>query len=524
MLRKLERLGMLRKVLIILAFIYFAAISSHFDFCGILSFRPTSSWHGEKQSSTRALQTAKGEMKWAIFTVPKPMQAGPAQIAAVYSWTQLSRRPENIYIIQASDVTDEEMAEWARMVPQAQIIKIKGMSNMTLRLDIVFERASRELVDAVVVINSDIVLFDDFTEALAFVSEQYPRFFMIGSRYDCLKELMVPEWSALNLTWLENLRNLTLRNGALHTYGGSDYYAWRPAVGEPTSVTAIGSRIPPFSIGRPHADNWMIDRAIEVGRVEVVDVTAAVTAVHLKHDYRHVVSADNQVQNSSKVDPPLFSKSFWSSLKGGDDGVILNKHLAFTCGNFANQEGTPLHAPWTLMLCETPSSGSFHCLRRRARPAACGCEHSAYFGRTMADPIKQGRLLVCGRKSAFKREAFPDEQTFPLLVRQQAGEDGVVILVGFNYGYQAMLLNSVRASHFDSLCNRGRHSHDEPHSFHLPPLLPRQGIFLFSCPFLSLSPPSLYFFIVSFLFSLHPFYSFSSSLPSIFCFSSDLDT
>jgi hypothetical protein len=411
---------------------------------------PSRSWYlPSKQraagESNTTRQSRTDAIKWAIFTAPKPIQAGPSQVLALFSWTKLDPPPDAIYLAQAPDISDDEVAEWKSRIPQIQVLKFAVKSNTTLRLDLLFERASRELVDAVAVVNSDIVLYNDFTEALSLLTEQFPRFFMIGSRYDTLKETAVPTTSEIDSSWLENLRKSALLNGELHTFGGTDYYAWRPLTGETATVSAIGGRIPPFSIGRPKADNWIIDRAIDLEVVDVVDSSAAVTAVHLKHEY-HVVRSEKYSGHQEKVanQSAREIKNFWSSLKGGDDAVILNKHLAYTCGNYSNQDGTPLHAPWVLMTCETPKAKPYLCLRRRTRPAQCNCENSAFFRRTQTDPLLQGRLLVCGKKSMVASETFPDEMTFPLLVRQRAGADGMVILMGFNNGYQQLLLNMVR--------------------------------------------------------------------------------
>ncbi len=151
-------------------------------------------------------------------------------------------------------MTDEEVDGLKRRVPQIQNIKTVSIPNMTVRLDSVFELASREPLDAVVFLNNDIVLFDDFPAALEQLVANFPRFLMVGSRYDFPINTSVPAWSDLNISWLQTLRNST-DQGVLHTYGGSDYFAWRPMTGPTDASTAIGSRIPPFNIGRPKVSN-----------------------------------------------------------------------------------------------------------------------------------------------------------------------------------------------------------------------------------------------------------------------------
>jgi hypothetical protein len=45
--------------------------------------------------------------------------------------------------------------------------------------------------------------------------------------------------------------------------------------------------VPPFAVGRPGWDNWMIYRA-RLLRIPVVDATRAITAIHPRHGYEHV--------------------------------------------------------------------------------------------------------------------------------------------------------------------------------------------------------------------------------------------
>jgi hypothetical protein len=97
-----------------------------------------------------------------------------------------------------------------------------------------------------------------------------------------------------DLEWIRAFRAKAIDTGALHTYGGTDYFVWRPG-GDPTKA-AIGGRIPPFTYGRGKADNWIVDMAIENG-VAVIDASAAVVAVHPAHGY----AIKPQVQSRSVI-------------------------------------------------------------------------------------------------------------------------------------------------------------------------------------------------------------------------------
>jgi len=299
-----------------------------------------------------------------------------------------------------------------------------------------------EPVDVVVVVNSDILLYDDFIDAMEHVSSQFDRFLMVGCRYDSQNSKPMPTLSEMSREWLDSFREEALGSGALHSYGGTDYYAWRPG-GDP-SIATVGGRIPSFTYGRGKADNWIIHMAIENKKVQVVDASTGVVAVHPAHDYSLlgapaseqqekqsltgvpsgsdgardrgviVVKEKKQVKrlltDNSRKDqssPPEKYVNYWSASSGGEQWADLNKHLAYSFGNYINQQGTPMHAPWNFAKCEQPKTGdAFPCLRKRARPAPCGCEHSAYYNKTLTDPELKKNQYLCGQVSKKQTETF----------------------------------------------------------------------------------------------------------------------
>jgi hypothetical protein len=251
-------------------------------------------------------------------------------------------------------------------------------------------------VDVVVVINTDIILGNDFVDALELVEGYFDRFLLVGARYDSFSSKEYPAFNISNI----------LQDGALHTYGGSDYFAWRP-VGDPATA-AIGSRIPPFTYGRGKADNWIVKTAIQNGIVEVVDASTAVFAVHIKHDY-HL--GDESVEGATATETSFY-QNYWSSKSAGDPEVDFNKHLAYTFGSFANGQGTPLEAPWTLNRCvdmSAPHTAGLQqglCMRYRLRPGACPCEGHAFVPSTLTEIEVGERHTVCAHSPLSQSESF----------------------------------------------------------------------------------------------------------------------
>ena len=263
--------------------------------------------------------------------------------------------------------------------------------------------------DAVVVINSDIILGDDFLTALEIVENYFERFLMVGARFDNLKtEDMSSEQFP---EWIQGFRERTIASGALHTYGGSDYYAWRP-VDDPFT-SAIGGRMPPFTYGRGKADNWIIRMAMENGIVEVVDASAAILAIHPAHDYNidYKLSQNYDTNETNSQESSVYT-NYWSAKKPGDPHVDFNKHLAYTFGSFLNGEGTPLHAPWELTRCIKHEVGSSYgiketvCLRYRVRPGTCPCELNAVMPKTLSELEYTEAHTICGHSPLALSESF----------------------------------------------------------------------------------------------------------------------
>lgn len=75
--------------------------------------------------------------------------------------------------------------------------------------------------------------------------------------------------------WEASLRARVAADGKLHERWGIDYFVFQ---------RDLWGEIPPFAIGRPSYDNWLIWRARSLG-VPVIDATQAVIAVHQNHGY-----------------------------------------------------------------------------------------------------------------------------------------------------------------------------------------------------------------------------------------------
>ena len=123
-------------------------------------------------------------------------------------------------------------------------------------------------------VNSDIILMSDFMQAIQRVVDQKSRFLLVGHRWNFdVKEILEfkPDWE-------EKLRSQVKKFATLAGASAIDFFVFpRGLFGE----------IPPFAIGRPAWDNWMLYLARSLS-VPLIDATPVVLAVHQNHDYSHL--------------------------------------------------------------------------------------------------------------------------------------------------------------------------------------------------------------------------------------------
>ncbi len=213
-----------------------------------------------------------------LFAIPKAFRGHIEVIQhnAINSWTRLQPRPE---IILFGD--EAGTAEAAQELGLRHLGEIARNEFGTPRLDYIFEQARRQTTaDVLCYVNSDILLLDDFTDALQRVAAQHPRFLMVGRRTD----LDVTRPLAFDSdAWQSDLRNLALRNGKLVVARSVDYFAFARDLYPP---------LPAFALGRFWWDNWLVWKARSLGAA-VVDVSPVVLAIHQNHDYNHYPDGRN---------------------------------------------------------------------------------------------------------------------------------------------------------------------------------------------------------------------------------------
>ena len=230
-----------------------------------------------------------------LFAIPKAFR-GHIEIIqrnAIASWMRLQPKPE---IILMGD--DPGTAEVAAEFGLRHVAEIRRNAQGTPLLNDLFAKAQALAAGGIVCyVNSDIILFNDFMQALARVASLSRRFLMVGRRTDLDVTEPIPFQQS---DWAAKVRDRALRDGELQIARSIDYFAFS---------SGLYPEMPPLAIGRYWWDNWLLWKARSLGAT-VVDASRSVLIVHQNHDYSHtrygsgkaeLMASEESVRNSRLI-------------------------------------------------------------------------------------------------------------------------------------------------------------------------------------------------------------------------------
>lgn len=208
-----------------------------------------------------------------FFTTPKPFlgHIGVIQRNAIESWKRVHPQAE---VILFGD--EEGAAEAARALHIRHVPDVKRNEHGTKYLSSIFDGA-QDLAHhgSLCYINCDIILLSDFRAAAERVIAMEGRFLMAGQRWDTDITAPVDFYAA---DWEATVRRQALAANQQRPPQWIDYFVFTRGL--------YYKNTPPFVIGRPGWDNWLVWHARHSG-ARVVDATAIVQAVHQNHDYSY---------------------------------------------------------------------------------------------------------------------------------------------------------------------------------------------------------------------------------------------
>jgi hypothetical protein len=213
-----------------------------------------------------------------IFAIPKAFKGHSAIIQrnAIQSWTKLSPACE---VILYGD--DEGTAEAAAQFGVKHVPDIRRNEFGTPLLNTLFEKTQEIAAnDTICYVNGDILLIDDFLRSVHKVEASKKSFLLVGRRWN----VDVDEPLDFSDGWERKIRKRVEEKGELYGIDGIDYFVFRRGT--------LGE-LPPFAVGRPGWDGWMIYNALKK-KIPVIDATRAITCIHQNHDYNHLKNRDNR--------------------------------------------------------------------------------------------------------------------------------------------------------------------------------------------------------------------------------------
>ena len=256
--------------------------------------------HLSSSSGQREISENRQDML-TFFTTAKPFRehSGMIQRNALNSWTTLHPDVEVILFGQ-----DEGAAEVARELGLRHEPHTEKNEHGLNRMDYMFLRA-QEIArhDVLCYSNCDILLMEDFCEALGRVKAAHSKFLMVGRRWDTeINET----YDFAKDDWRGQVRGQALQQGKQQTPDYIDYFAFSRGV--------FGADLPPLVVGRVFWDNWTVWKALDAKHA-VVDVSAAVIAVHQNHDYGHVHQGKQGVYDGEEARRNYKLAGGWNHLR-----------------------------------------------------------------------------------------------------------------------------------------------------------------------------------------------------------------
>ena len=213
--------------------------------------------------------SSKGTL--TLFATPKRFQGHIATIQrnAITSWTRLDPRPEILLF-----GTDEGTAEIARELGLRHVPSVKTNQWGTPLVSDLFGQAEAIGGGSVLgYVNADILLFDDFPQAIGRVSAWSDHFLMVGRRTD----LDVTGPIDFQGDWAQPIRARAGHEGKLQIARSIDYFAFS---------RGLYPAMPALAIGRFWWDNWLLWKARALD-ANVVDASKGAIVIHQNHDYSH---------------------------------------------------------------------------------------------------------------------------------------------------------------------------------------------------------------------------------------------
>lgn len=238
-----------------------------------------------------------------IFSSPRPFtekRFEKIQMNALDSWVRLKPRPDIILFgdkrhEQGIDMLARKLSGHARRIAQYRWetdIK-RNRWGTPLVGDLMINAQRMAQTDFVAWVNTDIILLQDFMEAIKQVERQLRQFLLIGAKWRLYGE--PPEIDFTRDDWQRHVRKLCKHGGERQPRSGSNYqvftnglfrgHLYKRLDDRPSHKEDFPVEYPPIAWGRIRMDTWLVWQCLR-REIPVIDATDAILAVH--QDHRHI--------------------------------------------------------------------------------------------------------------------------------------------------------------------------------------------------------------------------------------------
>lgn len=241
-----------------------------------------------------------------IFSSPRPFtekRYEKIQINALRSWRRLQPSPaiilfgdekheQGIGMLTDSPVTDIKRNRWGTPLVGDLLIKAQRMAR----------------TDFVAWVNTDIILLQDFMEAIKQVERQLRQFLLIGAKWRLYGDPPDIDFSG---DWQRHIRKLCKHGGERQPRSGSNYQVFTNGLFRGHLYDRLEHRpekhidgdfpieYPPIAWGRIRMDTWLVWQALR-REIPVIDATDVILAVH--QDHRHLGKKVIHPQDNGSVE------------------------------------------------------------------------------------------------------------------------------------------------------------------------------------------------------------------------------
>jgi tetratricopeptide (TPR) repeat protein len=226
-----------------------------------------------------------------LFAVPKAFMGDMEwiQTNAIQSWTKLDPRPDILLL-----GSDQGTAEIARKLSVGHIPDIETSEYGTPLMHSIFQRAEAcARTPWLAYINADCLLLDDFSRALAILHGELTRQgmseFLLSSQRVEIDIRQAIDYS--DAAWQAQIHDEVANRGVLDHKTAIELFLYS---------RGLFSDIPPFAIGRPCWDNWMV-WSVWHRQMPIIDATEAFRVVHQCHDYGHVAGGGRKTRQGEEA-------------------------------------------------------------------------------------------------------------------------------------------------------------------------------------------------------------------------------